>query len=77
MTKAQDSGDLEHAQVHNPHVARAGGHGAAGRPALTLVPVVGALLKQTLLALREGVAGPHTTSLGRRRCSSCWAGCGW
>jgi hypothetical protein len=76
MTKAQDSGNLEHAQVHNPHVARAGGHGAAGRPALTLVPVVGALLKQTLLALREGVQLAEHHVLGRQRCSSCRAGCG-
>jgi quercetin dioxygenase-like cupin family protein len=45
MAEAQDSGDVERAQVHNL---------AAGRPALMLTAGAGAALKQTLLALRGG-----------------------
>jgi hypothetical protein len=43
----------------------------AGRAPLTLVPGVGAPLKQTLLAFREACIWPNTTLLGRRRCRSC------
>ncbi|HSO51963.1 MAG TPA: LuxR family transcriptional regulator [Actinomycetes bacterium] len=60
MTEAQDSGYLEHGQVHNLAVAAAellerATAAPAGRAALTLVPGAGAPLKQTLLALRAGV----------------------
>jgi hypothetical protein len=60
MTKAQDSGDVERAQVHNlaaavPMLLERAAAASAGRAALTLVPVAGALLKRMLLA-----------SLGRR-----------
>jgi quercetin dioxygenase-like cupin family protein len=60
MTEAQDSGDVERAQVHNLAVAAAKllervAAAPAGRAALTLVPGSGAPLKQTLLAFRGGV----------------------
>jgi quercetin dioxygenase-like cupin family protein len=60
MTEAQDSGDVERAQVHNLAAAAAklverAAAAPAGRAALTLVPGAGAPLKQTLLAFRGGV----------------------
>ncbi|HSO53811.1 MAG TPA: LuxR family transcriptional regulator [Actinomycetes bacterium] len=60
MTEAQDSGEVERAQVHNLAVVAAellerAATAPAGRAALTLVPGAGAPLKQTLLALRGGV----------------------
>jgi quercetin dioxygenase-like cupin family protein len=60
MTEAHDSGDVEHAQVHNLTAAAAtllerAAAAPASRAALTLVPGAGAPLKQTLLALRGGV----------------------
>jgi quercetin dioxygenase-like cupin family protein len=60
MTEAQDSGDVENPQVHNLAAAAAtllerAAAAPAGRAALTLVPGAGVPLKQTLLALREGV----------------------
>ena len=60
MTEAQDSGDVDPAQVHNLAAAAAellerAVAAPAGRAALTLVPGAGVPLKQTLLALRAGV----------------------
>ena len=60
MTEAQDSGDLERAQVHNLATAATtllerAAAAPAGRAALSLVSGAGAPLKQTLPALREGV----------------------
>jgi quercetin dioxygenase-like cupin family protein len=60
MTEAQDSGDVERAQVHNLAAAAVkllerAAAAPAGRAALTLVPGAGAPLKQTLLALRGGM----------------------
>jgi hypothetical protein len=82
MTETQDSGDVERAQVHNLAAAAVkllerAAAAPAGRAALTLVPGAGAPLKQTLLALRGGVQVAEHARLGRRRCRSCWAGCGW
>jgi hypothetical protein len=69
MTKAQDSGDVERAQVHNlaavvPMLLERAAAASAGRAALTLVPVAGALLKQTLLAFRGGVHLAEYDALG-------------
>src|SRR5215216_1900439 len=60
MTEAQDSRDVERAQVHNLAAAAAellerAAAASVGRTALTLLPGAGAPLKQTLLALRGGV----------------------
>ena len=60
MTEAQDSGDLKGAQVHNLATAATtllerAAAAPAGRAALSLVSGAGAPLKQTLLALREGM----------------------
>ena len=60
MTEAQDSRDVERAQVHNLAAAAAkllerAAAAPVGRTALTLLPGAGAPLKQTLLALRGGV----------------------
>ena len=60
MTEAQDSRDVERAQVHNLAAAAAellerAAAASVGRTALTLLPGAGAPLKQTLLALWGGV----------------------
>jgi quercetin dioxygenase-like cupin family protein len=60
MTEAQDSGDVERAQMHNLAAAAVkllerAAAAPAGRAALTLVPGAGVPLKQTLLALRGGM----------------------
>jgi hypothetical protein len=69
MTEAQDSRDVERAQVHNLAAAAAellerAAAAPVGRTALTLLPGAGAPLKQTLLALGVVCTWPNMTRLG-------------
>jgi hypothetical protein len=70
MTQAQSSGDLENTQVQNlagrwDQAARAGGRGAAGRAALTLVAGAGALRSgRRCWRFGEACNWPSTTRLG-------------
>jgi hypothetical protein len=82
MSEARDSRDLTITQVRNLGAAATAlleraAAAPAGRAALTLVPGAGVPLNRRCWHSGEACTWPNTTPLGRRRCRSCRAGCGW